>query len=362
MQFADLANELVLHIFQSCLSIPDALKLASTCHHFHSIFNSSNRLPILYQAAEAQLGPLDDAIRLVTHNNSQAEHIPRTAPPQSFALLQRLLDVGRTANQWASLYPSLKWRGEDSASRRSLSSLENYRLRRACYRMWLYTLAFHVPQYPRTSRLSPPIVRFRAALLRPWPAQQFAEVLDLHAIFRHVLQSKICPSNGTVLRRHKQRHPEDPFPLVSVTAPGKYAQQHAHFQSTSSHSTPPNSNLLSSRHHKNLYGLAVEGWGDEIAHYYVVEDMLKLDPGQLMYLYHSVTFEIANGGLYNSTCSPKGLVECFVLGLGDWFENNGETLLETMGFVIQERGGDMGELKDFVEEGWEGIALVEAEG
>lgn len=361
MEFAELANELVLHIFQSCASIPDALRLASTCKHFHSIFNSSNRLPILYQAAEAQLGPLDDAIRLVTHNNSQAVHLPRAAPPQSFALLQRLVEVGRTANQWASLYPSLKWRGDDSASRRSISSLEMYRLRRACYRMWLYTLAFHLPQYPRTSRLSPPIVRLRAALLRPWPAQQLAEILDLHAIFRHVVQSKICPSNGTVIRRHKQRYPEDPFPLVSVTAPAKYVQQHARFQATMSQSASNNHTLTSPRNSKHPYGLAVEGWGDEIAHYYVVEDMLKLDPGQLMYLYSSVTSEAMNGGLYHSTCSPKGLVDCFVLGLGDWFENNGETLIETMGFVIQERGGDLCELKDVVEEGWEGIARVDAE-
>lgn len=356
MHFSDLANELVLHVFQSCVSITDVLNLASTCHHFHAILNSSHRLPILYQAAEAQLGPLDDAIRLVTHNQSQAVHLPRQPPPQSFPLLQRLLEVGHTANQWTALYPSQKWRGEDSASRRSLSSLEQHCLRRACYRIWLYTSAFHTPLYPRTSRLSPQTIRSRAALLRPWPSHQLAEILDLHTIFRQLLHSHICPSNGTVIRRHKHRYPDDPFPLVSITAPGTYRRQHMLFHQTNFHCTPHMSNLLPSKYRSNQHGTSIEGWGDEIAHYYVVEDMLKLGPGQLMYLFETITISHGSAAAYNAGCSSKGLVESYVAGLGDWFENNGETISETVGFVVGERGRDVCDLKNAIEEGREGIA------
>ncbi|KAL9640085.1 MAG: hypothetical protein Q9164_000520 [Protoblastenia rupestris] len=367
MQFTALANELVLHVFQSCTSVPDLLSLASTCHHFYSILHSSShRLPTLYLAAEAQYGPLADTIRLVTHNESQPAHLPRPAPPQSFALLKQLMEVGRVANAWADLYPNQKWRGADSASRRLLTGREKYRLRRACYRLWLYSVAFHTASYSRTTRLSPPVVRTRAQLLRPWPSHHLAELLDLQAIFRRILQSVVCPSNCTVVRKHKQRYPDDPFPLVSVTHPGKYANQHAQFhrQVGAFHSTPHTSHLLPfaptdkyQRTHRELHGTTLEGWGDEITHYYVLEDMLKLDPSQLLYLYSSIV-NVGAGPGFNAGQSSKGVVEAFIAGLsegGGWFENNGETLAETVGFVVGERGGDMGEIKELVEEGMEGV-------
>ena len=369
MQFANLPNEILLHILQSCKTIPDLLSLASTCHHLSTIFNSSShRLPTLFLAAEAQYGPLQDAIALVTHNESQASHIPRPAPPQSLALLRQLMNNGRVANALADLYPTQKWRGADSASRRMLTREERYRLRRACYRLWLYTLAFHTPLYPRTTRLSPPIVRTRAALLRSWPTDHLVELLDLQAAFRQLLQSTITPSNGTVVRRYKQRHPEDPFPLVSVTHPGKYANMHAQFHRQSQagmfHSTPHASHLLPfapsdkySRTQREIHGTTLEGWGDDITHYYVLEDMLKLGPAQLLYLYSSIIE--ASGGEFHAGQSSKGLVEAFVAGLeggGGWFENNGETLGETVGSVIRERGGDIGEVKNALDEGSVGIA------
>lgn len=107
----------------------------------------------------------------------------------------------------------------------------------------------------------------------------------------------------------------------------------------------------------NPHNAAIEGWGDEIAQYYVVEDMLKLDPGQLMFIFESVTgradLDSSDFGLGHGS---KGLVEAYIASLGDWFENNGETLVETIGFVVGERGGDFDETRELVEDGWEGIA------
>ena len=74
-----------------------------------------------------------------------------------------------------------------------------------------------------------------------------------------------------------------------------------------------------------------EGWGDETSHYYVVQDMLKLDPGQILWL--------------RENAPVKGMVEAYIRNLGDWFEENGETFGQTMEFVMGERGEDIAELK-----------------
>lgn len=278
------------------------------------------------------------------------------------ALLKRLLEVGHVAEKWATIYPSQKWTGEESANRRLLSTEERYNLRRTCYRVWLYDAAFHTPQHARTARVLPQVVRTRAQLLRPWSGEQFAEMLDLHAIFRAILHSHICPSNGTVLRRHKQRFPDDPFPLISTTRAAKYnSDPLIDFHQAFFHSTPHVSRLTMGRSH-NQYGATVEGWGDEIAQYYVVEDMLKLDPGQLMHLFESLTGQAGSGAdstAFSGFGSRKATVEQFVAALGDWFENNGETLVETICFVVGERGGDGRELGELVEGGLEGICRRE---
>ena len=371
MPFVYLPNEIILHVFQSCTTITDVLNLGSTCHQLHAILHAApNRLPTFFLAAESQYGPMDDAVKLVTHNSSQAAHIARLPPPQSFALLEQILTVGRVANAWADLYSPQKWRGGNSASRRFLTSSERYLLRRAVYRSWLYTLAFHTPTHDRTSRRSPPIVRQRALLLHAWSTPELAELLDLQSILRSTLSSTITPSNGTVIRKHKQRYPDDPFPLVSVTHPAKYANMHncSSGPRNGFHNAPHDSQLMPfaptekyARTQRELHGTSLEGWGDEITHYYVLEDMLKLDPGQLLYLYTAV-MEATQGGFHPGQ-SAKGLVEAYVAGLegmGSWFENNGETLGETVSFVVGERGGDGGEVRQVVEEGAAGI-VVEGE-
>lgn len=360
MHITDLATELLLHILQSCPTVSSLLALASSCKHLHSIL-AHHKLPLLYQSFEAQYGPSHDAIRLVTYNSSQLAHVPRPAPPQSMALLKRLVEVGQVAEKWATIYPSQKWTGEESANRRLLSTDEGYNLRRACYRVWLYNMAFHTPQLTRMGRALPQVVRTRAQVLRPWSGEQLAEMLDLHAVFRAILHSHVCPSNGTVLRRHKQRYPDDPFPLFTTTKTTKYNDPLADFHQAYFHSTPHVSRLSMARN-QSQFGATVEGWGDEIAQYYVVEDMLKLDPGQLMHLFESVTGQAgpdAESIAFYGFGSKKATVEHFVARLGDWFENNGETLVETISFVIAERGGDGRALGELIEGGLEGICRRE---
>ncbi|KAL8994960.1 MAG: hypothetical protein Q9169_005225, partial [Polycauliona sp. 2 TL-2023] len=285
------------------------------------------RLPILFDAAERQFGPLSSATAVVTHYPSQLPHIPRPSPPQSLALLKQLLHVGQVANTWADLYPFTYWRGteQDCASRRLLSEDERYRVRRACYRIWLYGLAFHIASSSRYTRLQPPVVRSRAALLRAWTTRQLSELLDFQAMMRAVLELFVCPSDGTVIHRHREKYGE--MPLIS----------HSHQLASKSYRCNDNAYTRTAQHTEIW-----EGWGGDVEHYYVVEDMLKLHPGQLMELYDFVingkmTLPVLDGMI---TESNKAAVKAYVVGLGEWFENNGETLGETIKFVVSERGED----------------------
>lgn len=85
-----------------------------------------------------------------------------------------------------------------------------------------------------------------------------------------------------------------------------------------------------------------EGWGDDVGHYYIVEDMLKMDPGQILWLRENAPL--------------KGMVERYVKGFGEWFENNGETFGQTFDWVLEERGEDVGDLRAMIAEGELGIA------
>ena len=303
----------------------------------------------------------------MTHNASQPVHLLRPWPPQSLALLQRLLTVGRVANKLVSIYPSQKWHGTSSPSCRFLTIKESYRLRRAIYRLWLYTKAFHLSSYTRQTRLQPPIVRSRAALLRPWAAPELAEMLDAHNILRALLAYHICPSNGTVLRRYKARYPHEQNPVITPAQPrnGSTLRMELEYQAQFFHGNPQVSKMLSGADRRIGSAMALEGWGDEIGHYYVVEDMLKLSPDHIVWLFEHVNNTAqtptsatswldgeVDDGLLGAKDKVKGFVEA--VG-GEWFENNGETFGETVAFVMGQRGEEMQELRQAVEEGEMGV-------
>ncbi|MCJ1304777.1 hypothetical protein MMC08_007590 [Hypocenomyce scalaris] len=347
MLFEDLANELVLHIFQSCNSISDVFNLASTCHHFRTVFAASQRLPILYRAAEAQFGPLQDAIQLVTHNFSQPAHLIRSAP-SSLALLQQLLEVGRVAKKWEEIYPIKKWK-HNFEDRRLLTPAERHDLRRAIYRLWLYSRAFHNARYTRTTRMHRYNVLERAELLHNWSTAELAEIEDVRLVIRDVLQNHICPSNGTIQRKFRKRFPESEQQLlfnIHLNYPPPPSTFQAHFHSTHQVTSSPKFASSTTKFQSTLYHEpGAEGWGDEIPHYYVVEDMLKLDPGQIVWLRENAPL--------------KGMVEGFVRGLGEWFDNNGETFGQTLEWVIKGRGEDVEELREGIREGEWGVVTVE---
>lgn len=352
MLFENLATELLLHIFRSCTSISDVLNLALACRRFHRVFSSTQKLSILMNAADAEYGPIHDIIQLVTQNASQPAHVIRGAP-LSAALVEQVVEIGRVAKKWEDIYPVKKWK-VNFEDRRLLTEHERFCLRRAIYRLWLYGRTFHSRLFPRTTRMMKHVVVERAELLHNWSTNELAEIEDLRLVIRDVVRNHICPSNGTILRKFRKRYPEN-TPTLSFNV-------HLNYPPPSSHALPAarsnpvttplvsqnpfavkpravrsqcNTTPTSAKLNSNIYhDPGEEGWGDELPHYYIVEDMLKLDPGQILWL--------------RENAHLKEDVELYVRELGEWFENNGETFGQTLEWVMSERGEDVEVLRDAI--------------
>lgn len=301
-----------------------------------------------------RFGPLQDLTQLLTHNASQPAHVIREVP-FSLALLKQIVHTGRVAEKWCDIYPFKKWK-HNYESRRLLTGEERWRLRRALYRLWLYSRAFHNRNHPRELRVNKLVIQKRAGLLHNWSTIELGEIADVHYVVREVLHNNICPSNGTIARKFKKRYPESESHLLfnihlnyppSSPAPTQNPFFHSP-QSTLAnhfHSTPTyNSRFASSKFSLHArHEVGAEGWGDDIPHYYVVEDMLKLDPEQIMWLKENAPL--------------KGMVEGYVRTLGDWFENNGETWSQTLEWVLDERGEEISEFVGAVADGELGVAV-----
>lgn len=83
----------------------------------------------------------------------------------------------------------------------------------------------------------------------------------------------------------------------------------------------------------------VVGWGDPVTHYYIIEDLLKLDPKSVLWLYDH---------------PRKGQVKGYLDSLGEWFCNNGDTFSETLACVMERREADL-----VLENGFSSFGIIE---
>ena len=345
MYFDTLPTEIVTQIFLSLPTVSSATALSSTCRHFRHVYHSSKRLLILAQAAEAEFGPLNEIIQLLTHNASQPAHIRRDVSV-SDALFKQIVKVGKVAQKWEEVYPFKKWK-DDWASRRLLSVDERTVFRRALYRLWLFDKAFHNSSHVRYSRSRPEVMRKRAALLHNFSTSELAEMLDAHMVLREVVSSNVCPSNGRIRQKFEKRWPNGSHQLLFnihlnyPPAPSSFIPSDAHYNNSALASSKYHARLTPSRYHEP----GAEGWGDDVGHYYVVEDMMKLDPEQILYL--------------KEQCPLKSQVEGYIQTFGEWWTNNGETFSETVGFVVRQRGGDIEDFKTAIQYGEVGVVVQE---
>jgi hypothetical protein len=265
--FEYLPSETITHIFNSTATecgIPAVLALSRSSHRLHQIF-LVKRLSLLTSAVDTTYGPLQDTIQLVTQNSSQAPNTSRNVPI-SIALLRDIIQMGKTARRWEDIYSLKRWQGEQSVDRRLLTSDERRVFRRAIYRIWLYSKAYHNPYFTRNIRRLPKVQEARAKLLHGWSLEELGEILDVKEVFRRVLSSNVCPSNTRVTKkveaRYGQEHAVNLF--FSTAQSGFTAQNQLGLLNGSTHHqylTPSRGSryMISSRHDP-----AMEGFGDDI--------------------------------------------------------------------------------------------------
>lgn len=293
---------------------------------------------MLFAIAERVWGPLEDIYQLLTYNSAQPVHVKR-APVLSFALLVQVSRIGRVAAWFEERYPQFRWDGDRAQFRRSLSPAEAFALRRAIYRTWLYSMAFHTWSTPRTMRMIPSLVSERCQLLRTWSSGELLEIEDVRGILE-TMTASLCPTNGDVYWRQGC----EPFYKSSFGAGGR---TRAVLDTSLFHDSRADALLedSGSKPASEVREQTMEGWGDEIEQYHVLNDLLKLTPMQIMQLYESA---LTKQDIYQFIDEKAG---------GPWFWNNGESMLHTWILVLHGRGSSVQEIREKVFCGVAGVAV-----
>jgi hypothetical protein len=339
----DLPTETLLGIYSSCSSVHDVLNLSQTCRRLHALLSSSKKLSVLLSVAETHAGPIFDVVQLLTLNDVQAAHEIRQ-PSVSYSLLRDIISVSYTALEWQEIYPSRKWQ-EKYADRRILNLGEQYSLRRAIYRLWLFSRAFHNCNHPRESRLHPTMMIERCRLLRTWSTEELAEIEDFRGIMRSVLESTILgnedlrwelePTSG------RYHHNLGVFPVASRSYLNSATTLKNAF-----HTSYDDRCLVKQKRRDaqvSSFPIGMYGWVDDITRFYVLEDLMKLDPEQVLWLRENAYLDVQ----VSDEVAPLG---------EDWFIDNGETFSQTFDMVMADRGEDALEIRERIARGDLGIA------
>jgi hypothetical protein len=287
-------------------------------------------------------GPLDDVYQLVTYNSTQPVSTKRT-PVLSFALLTQVSRIGRVAVWYENMYTKTRWDGDKAYLRRELTPREAFALRRAIYRIWLFDKAFHASTSSRTMRMTPALVSERCQLLRTWTTDELLEIDDARGVLESLVATELCPTDGEVFWRRGgeawNKHSYDP--TGGRCGPNTLSIQGMFHDSRNDVVFEHGLRLPAPQLREQSMG----GWGDEVEQYHAMNDMLKLSPAELMWLYDNAI--------------TKQDVELFVQDKagGQWFWNNGETMLHTWILVLHGRGVPVQEVREKVYCGLAGVAV-----
>jgi hypothetical protein len=266
------------------------------------------------------MGPLHDAIQVLTYNSSQPAHIPRT-PPLSIALVHQLHRLGVVANEWESIYPLEKW-SEHPTLRRQLHSHERYRLRRAVYRIWHYTQAFHNPSYisgyharPHPAYPDDP----RLFLLHNYSTAELSEIVDILIIFRNVL-SDLFPSDAMIQKRYTESFP-NAGPL--------------YFGTYETYPTQPGHGYTQAHFRGLGQKMVEEAWGAWNNQARLVEGLMKLDPSRILRLREETTSKRERIEWLAVDLEACGWSQDLVV-MGS-FSGNGATMGDAIDIVLADR-------------------------
>lgn len=263
--------ELIQKIYNECSDIQSVANLSATSRRFRAAYIGSQKLLIIENVLENQFGPLHDAIQVVTYNDSQPVHMPRK-PDMSMALAQQVAAIGYVAQKWEAIYPLLRWRVH-TEHRRILRPHEGYRFRRAMYRMWLYSKAFHNSTYLELQRSLPRPCSgdCRTVFMRRFDDDEITEITELNDILHDMIHNDLCPSNAIIQQRYSQSFP-DQAPLYF----GTYETYPAHCGMD----MLIRKVVLKRDLPTDLVG---EAWGTLELQEGVVRDILKLEPDRLLH-------------------------------------------------------------------------------
>lgn len=327
----------MLQVFRQCSSISSAINLSLTCRRYYHLLRTSQKIPVLFAIAERVWGPLEDVYQLLTYNTIQPAHIKRT-PGLSFALLVQVSRIGRVAAWYEEQYPRFRWDADRALFRRGLTPHEAFALRRAIYRTWLYSVAFHNASATRTVRMIPALVSDRCQLLRTWTTAELLEVEDIRGVLESMV-ANICPSNGEVYWRRGG----DPLStyLHSSVARAPAIRNLSLFYDSRSDSMPEATHNPAAETRDQT----MDGWGDEIEQYHILSDVLKLTPAQIMHLYNAALMKEDVLGFVEERVGAH------------WFWNNGESMLHAWILVMHGRGVPVQEMREKVFCGLAGVAV-----
>jgi hypothetical protein len=269
--------ELIQKIYHECSDIQSVVNLSATSRRFRAAYIGSQKLLIIENVLDNQFGPLHDAIQVVTYNDSQPAHVPRK-PAMSMALAQQVAAIGYVARKWEAIYPLLRWRVH-TEHRRTLRGHECYRFRRAMYRMWLYSKAFHNSSYLELQRTLPRPCSGdrRTVFMRQFDDDEITEIIELNDILHDMVHNDLCPSNAIIQQRYSQS-----FPGQAPLYFGTYETYPAHCGMD----ILIRKVVLKRDLPTDLIG---EAWGTLELQEGVVRDILKLEPDQLLHFKEQLT-------------------------------------------------------------------------
>lgn len=268
----DLPLEMIQKIYKSCQDVRSVISLSKTCKQFHFAFEGTQKIAILELAIRRDFDPIEEAIQVVTYNESEPAHQYRD-PPMSLALIKQLYTVGSAVNRWCDIWPVLRWR-EDTSYRRLLRDHELVRLRRAILRYWLYGLAYHSPLFLSLDRGYPLACTTdrRLTFMRRYNEDEILELAEVQSVFEQMVYNDICPTNAMLQRRYLQ------------TAPGHDPLFFGNYETFSMHGHSGDK----IRYNVSVYdlpkNLAREAWGNYEHQAGTVADIMKLSPDHLLHL------------------------------------------------------------------------------
>ncbi|PQE29837.1 F-box domain-containing protein [Rutstroemia sp. NJR-2017a WRK4] len=259
MSITKLSTELLQKIYESC-DLIDALHLSQTSKRHYSVLRG-RYLPILGRALNNSYGPIPSLHKLVISSEPEKKgrravgtEIRRNAlvdrivqlpddAPLSIELMTKMVSFGRIATKWVEIFPQFRWR-IDYKNRRFLKAHEQQRMRRALYHYWTYCNLFHDQIYTQFDPDFPGERRPRDPRLRLVRTYSTIELVQLSEFLKHVvllIETDLYPSNSVIEASHN----------FSPKAVAKIA------------------------------------WGYGAGYRYLVDDLLKYSPLDLLYLFEN---------------------------------------------------------------------------